>query len=207
MAVIFAAQWTYANTPGIEVVGLFKDGAILIIDGQQRMLRKGLPTEKGVEVIEADAKSVTLVVDGEIKKMSLSKKISTQFAESDEKPAAHISRGAGGHYWAPGRVNNRACEFVVDTGATYVSLNSHHAAQLGVSYKDGIPVVMRTANGVKRSFKVTLDSVTVGMVTVRGVDAVVSEGRFPEVILLGNAFLNRVEMRVEAGVMVLQSKI
>lgn len=207
LTLIFSAQWLWASAPSIEVVGLFKDGAILIIDGQQRMLRKGMGSEQGVEIIQADAKSVTLIVDGEVKQMSLSKKISTHFAEADQKAEVRISRGTGGHYWTPGRINKRACEFVVDTGATYVSLNSQHAAALNVNYKDGTPVILRTANGVKRSFKVTLDSVTVGTVTVRGVDAVVSEGRFPEVILLGNAFLNRVEMRVDAGVMVLQSKI
>ena len=205
--IILLAQWVFASEPTIEVVGLFKDGAILVIDGQQRMLRKGMSSAQGVKVIEASTTSVTLEVNGEQKQMSLSKKIGTRFVSGDAKAQVRIGSGRGGHYWTPGRINKRACEFVVDTGATFVSLNSDHAAALGIRYKEGMPVTMRTANGVKRSYKIKLDSVTVGTVTVRGVDAVVSEGGFPEVILLGNAFLNRVEMRVEAGVMVLQSKI
>jgi len=188
-------------------VGLFKGGAILIVDGKQRMIKQGKTSPEGIKVIEATSKFVRFELDGEVKKLSLSKKISTRFEEASPKSEARLTRGNGGHYWTPGRINNRPCEFVVDTGATFVSMSSEHAAKLGLSYKNGTPVKMSTANGIKDSYKITLESVTVGTVTVNGVDAVVTDGKFPEVILLGNAYLNRIDMRIDAGVMVLQSKI
>ncbi len=54
----------------------------------------------------------------------------------------------------------------------------------------------RTANGVVRVYRVRLDIVKLGDITLNNVDALVHEADMP-FLLLGMSFLNRVEMRRE----------
>ena len=59
----------------------------------------------------------------------------------------------------------------------------------------GQPSVAQTANGMVRAWRVTLDSVRVGDVTINGVDGLVRI-ELP-IVLLGMSFLSRTEMRNE----------
>ena len=55
-----------------------------------------------------------------------------------------------------------------------------------------------TANGVAPVYKVKVDTVRIGDITLNNVDALVHDQDLPWV-LLGMSFLNRVEMRREGG--------
>jgi len=94
---------------------------------------------------------------------------------------------------------------VVDTGATAVSLSLQDAQRLGVDYLSGQPMRMSTANGVVPAWHIKLNSVRVGDVTVHGVDAVVSSGSMPYV-LLGNSFLTHFQMTRANDQMVLEKR-
>jgi aspartyl protease family protein len=93
-------------------------------------------------------------------------------------------------------------EFVVDTGATLVSLSSKDARRIGLSYLQGKPVTMRTANGAAPAYQVRLDTVRVGEIVLNAVDAVVMDNQDMPV-LLGMSFLNRTDMRRDGQNMVL----
>ena len=67
----------------------------------------------------------------------------------------------------------------------------------------GQKVLMRTANGTATGYLIKLDTVTVGGVTLHGVDAVVMEGVGLSFSLLGMSFLNRMDMRREGNIMTL----
>ena len=51
-----------------------------------------------------------------------------------------------------------------------------------------------------------LDRVRVGDIEVRNVEGAVHDGDFPEVILLGNTFLNKVSMKREGQILTLESR-
>jgi len=94
----------------------------------------------------------------------------------------------------------------VDTGATSVAMNRFEAERLGIDYRAGTPININTANGATRAYSLTLNSVAVGDVELHQVLANVSESSSPDIILLGNSYLSKVEIAVEEGVLVLKAK-
>jgi aspartyl protease family protein len=108
-----------------------------------------------------------------------------------------------GHFTADGQVNGQLVRFVVDTGASLVSIPVSEAQRLSLDYQKGQKARMNTANGVTTGYLVKLDTVKVGGVTLRGVDAVVIEGTGFGSPLLGMSFLNRMNMKREGDIMTL----
>ena len=97
--------------------------------------------------------------------------------------------------------------FVVDTGATFIAMNRHQAKRLGLNYKlEGRESVSSTASGIEKVYIIPLKSVTVGDIQVRDVTAAVHDGGFPEITLLGNSFLNHVDINREGGLLELRKK-
>ncbi|MNJ70419.1 hypothetical protein D3C77_668750 [compost metagenome] len=99
-------------------------------------------------------------------------------------------------------------QFLVDTGATSVAINENQARRLGIDYRAaGQPLLVNTASGTAKAWRVRLNSVKVGAIDVLGVEAVVLEGESPSEALLGMSFLGRVSWREDQGVLRLESKI
>ena len=116
-----------------------------------------------------------------------------------------LTAGSGGHFFSQGAINGRAAQFMVDTGATAVSMGLSDARRLGVAYESGQRIQMGTANGVVPAWLVRLDSVRVGDVQVFGVEGIVSQQPMPYV-LLGNSFLARFQMKRDNDQMVLERR-
>lgn len=109
-----------------------------------------------------------------------------------------------GQFFTDGAINGIGMHFVVDTGATFVSLGASDAGRAGIDFRKGRPAVSTTANGQMRSWIVTLDSVSIGGVTLRKVSAAVSENNHP--VLLGMSFLRRMTVVVDGPVMTLTAR-
>jgi aspartyl protease family protein len=116
-----------------------------------------------------------------------------------------LTAGPGGHFTSEGQINGRVVRFIVDTGATAVSMGVAEAERIGLKYQNGDRVQMSTANGVVQGWKMTLDNVRLGDVLVGGVDAIVSPVSMPYV-LLGNSFLSRFQMNRTNDQMVLERR-
>ena len=103
-----------------------------------------------------------------------------------------IRPDARGHFTIDGVVDGRRVSFLVDTGATVISLRQSDAARLGYhpAARDYIYQV-RTANGTVRVAAIKLDMVEVGGVIVRNVQASVSPDEALGENLLGLSFLSR----------------
>jgi aspartyl protease family protein len=104
---------------------------------------------------------------------------------------ASIPKSADGHYWAQADVNGSAVRFLVDTGATAVSLSPEDARRLGFSPETltfGYKVM--TASGEARAAKIQLNSVSVGDARLDGVEAYVIEKGLTQ-SLLGMSYLGR----------------
>jgi aspartyl protease family protein len=101
-------------------------------------------------------------------------------------------------------VNGSPTHFIVDTGASFVTLRPEDARAAGISAGD-LHFTMRTstANGQVRIAPVKLRELRLGQLTMEDVDAVVVESPLP-ISLLGMSFLKRLdgyEMRDGALVM------
>lgn len=189
----------------VQVRMLARGSALLEIDGKQRMLRDGANSPEGVRLISSDGKKAVVEIDGKRQTLTLTKRIATNFTKA-EKPVVRIASTHGGHYVTPGRINGMPVEFFVDTGATSIAMNYLVAEQLGIDYRAGRPIMVSTANGLKQAYEVILSSVSIGDIEAQQVKASVSSTEFPQVILLGNSYLSKVDMRVDNGVLLLQSR-
>ncbi|MGK0441469.1 MAG: aspartyl protease family protein [Pseudohongiellaceae bacterium] len=190
--------------PAIEVEGLFKGGAILRIDGQQKMLRVG-QQDAGIKVLEATTQYVIIELDGQQKKLNMNRNI-LGAAEGPATPEVNISRNKFNRYITYATINGRRTKVLVDTGANIVAMSSLDAKALGVPYLKGRKSKVVTASGVAEAYDLVLPTVTVGAITVSGVQASVVEGRFPDTVLLGMSFLESVDMQESNGVMTLRRK-
>jgi aspartyl protease family protein len=116
-----------------------------------------------------------------------------------------LKRGNGGHFWTDARVDGRRIEFVVDTGASTISLRESDAARLGVrpAQRDST-VKVNTANGISRAAPVLLRRVEIGDIAVRDVPALVHPDSALSVNLLGMTFLSKVRWTHDRGRLVLE---
>ena len=105
-----------------------------------------------------------------------------------------LTADGGGHFFTGGAVNGKPVRFVVDTGATFVSMGADQARELGVDYAKGERGYSNTANGPMAVYKVKLASVRIGDVQLYDVDGLVGQQPMPA-ILLGNSFLTRFQMK------------
>ena len=87
-----------------------------------------------------------------------------------------IKADARGHFIADAQVNGGAVRFLVDTGATTIALPAADAKRLGINYLKGERGMVQTANGTAPAYRVKLDTVRLGDITLNGVDGVVLEG-------------------------------
>lgn len=190
--------------PNVSVNGLFAGKAVLVINGETKLLREG-ERFQGVKLISANSKQAVLEIDGERREVGLNQQIADSFS-SASKDEVKVPRSANGHYQVGGSINGRSLVFLVDTGATMIAMSEKHAKQLGVDLRGGQAAATSTASGVAAATAVKLPKVSVGSITLHQVQAVVIEGNFPREVLLGNSFLSRVEMNENNGVLILRSK-
>lgn len=111
---------------------------------------------------------------------------------SDGVPEVVLRRNRQDHYVSTGAINGRPVDFLIDTGATTVSLSMEQARRLGLPLRMGTS--SKTANGVVQTYDAPLDSVTLGGFTVRGLRATVMPNLPGEEALLGMDFLKRFDL-------------
>ncbi len=192
--------------PDVRVVGLFSGRAVVQIDGHQAVLRVGETGPQGVRLLSADSESATLEIDGRPVEARLDGRVSARRREAPVQEF-RIWRDTRGMYTTVGSINGLPVPFLVDTGATQVALNSAQARRLGIDYRvTGTEAAVTTASGVEQVWVVTLDSVKVGDLEVRNVDAVVIDGPQPATTLLGMSYLGRLEINNSGQLMTLRKK-
>ena len=115
---------------------------------------------------------------------------------SDSEPAA-LLKASDGHFWADGEVDGAPVRFLIDTGASKVSLTLQDARRLGLDpTRLAYDQTVRTADGQSLAARVRLKSVSVNGVRLADVDALVINQGLPA-SLLGMSYLGRLS-RFEA---------
>lgn len=123
--------------------------------------------------------------------------VASPVAAPAEGSATSIVKGPDGHYWAQAQMGDHAVRFLVDTGASAVTLSPADAARLGYTHDKLIfDRTIITANGQARAALITLPSLSVAGVKVPQVQALVAEGGL-DTSLLGMTYLGRLS-RFEA---------
>jgi aspartyl protease family protein len=190
----------------LEVQGLFSNKAVLLIDGKRHILAVGETSPEGVKVVSANSHGAILEVDGLQKQYSLSNTVSAAFVERKAQKET-IYKDSSGMYLTHGSINGQSVRFLVDTGASAISMNSEQAKQLGIRYRrTGTPTGVSTASGYAKAHRISLKSVSVGDIAQSNVEAVVIEGNHPGPILLGMTFLGRLNVEHSGNAMTLVQK-
>ena len=205
LLLVCAVNYAIAALPDIQVQGLMEGRAVLTIEGNMHVLKEGDSSPEGVEVVEATSDFVIIEFEGASHELGLSARAGGTY-EVPSPDAVIIPAGDNGHYFVQGLINGHPATMLVDTGASFIALNSAHAKAMNIDYKSGQPGMVTTASGVAEMYQITLNSVTIGQISLSQINAAVIEGGFPEEILLGNSFLSRVNMRQDGQTMVLESK-
>jgi aspartyl protease family protein len=192
--------------PDVRVVGLFNDQAVLQINGRQHVLKAGQTSPEGVKLLEANSESAVLQIEGERVEARLDGRVSARKQGSTAREV-QVWRNTSGMYTTVGSINGLPVSFLVDTGATQVAMNAAQARRLGIDYRvTGSPAEVTTASGVERAWMVSLDSVKLGELEVRNVQAVVLDGAQPQTTLLGMSYLGRMKITNDGQLMTLQKK-
>ncbi len=102
-----------------------------------------------------------------------------------------LKRSVDGHYFFPGTINGRPVSFLLDTGATLVSVPAHLAGELGL--RAGAHQQAITANGTVSTRATRLDVLAFGPFELHGVAASLNPGMAGDQILLGMSVLKHLE--------------
>ena len=187
----------------VNVIGLFPGKAVVTIDGgKPRTLSNGQTSPEGVKLISANSESAEFEIDGKRQVLGLGQAITANFAAT-ENPSVTLFADSNGHFFTEGSINGAPVQFLIDTGATMISISSVEAKRLGINYLKGRRGLVSTANGVVPVYTVKLDEVKLGDISMNNVDALVHEGNTLPIALMGMSFLSRVEMKREGTQMTL----
>jgi aspartyl protease family protein len=191
---------------GVVLSGRMGARALLVVDGQPRAVAVG-ETVAGVRLLRwaGDAAEVERAgVRYTLREGATPVQLGAAAAPGAGREVV-LTAGPGGHFTAAGRINGKQVRFMVDTGATLISMGRDDAERLGLDLASARRGVSQTANGPVQIAIVTLDSVRLGDVELFNVGAAVMPQPMP-VILLGNSFLSRLQMRRDNDVMRLELK-
>ncbi|MFM6990497.1 MAG: TIGR02281 family clan AA aspartic protease [Rhodoferax sp.] len=192
----------------VAINGTLGNKALLIVDGGFPKAVAVGEVHKGIKVVAIQGEQITLEMGGKRQTLRVGDAPASVGSGAGEQLSGSrvvLTAGPGGHFMSEGQINGRTVQFMVDTGATTVALSVADAKRIGLNYQNGETVQMNTANGVTQGWRITLNTVRLGDVMVSGVEAVVSPGSMPYV-LLGNSFLSRFQMNRNNDQMVLERR-
>lgn len=133
-----------------------------------------------------------------------------QYNPNAEPQSLHSARGVevrlssarGGHYRLNGQINGQAVTFLIDTGATAVSIPRELGERLGL--KPGAPVALSTANGIAEGHRTRLASLQLGDIRLQDVAAILAPNMPGNEVLLGMSALKQLEFTQRDGTLVLR---
>ena len=191
-----------AAAANVSLIGVVPGkAAVLAVDGGNPKLVKIGQSWKGIRVIAVDKQHAVVEIDGAERRLPLGQHYRSGATTTDRQKVV-LAADPRGHFVVDGAVNGGRVRFILDTGATVVALPGADAARLGIDYRKGRAGRIDTANGPTLAWGVQLDTVKVGDIELRNVEAVVVESGL-EIALLGMTFLNRVEMTRDGSTMTL----
>jgi aspartyl protease family protein len=194
------------KSASVALSGVMGTKALLVVNGTAKTLGVG-EVHAGVKLLSVSAQDAVVEVEGKRVQLSLGGTHVNLGGNSSDGSGSRIvlTAGSGGHFVTQGSINGRSVRFLVDTGATSVAMSQAEAERIGLKYKDGQLGAANTANGQVLMYRIKLDSVRINDVQVFNVDAAVLVAPM-DMVLLGNSFLTRFQMKRENNVLTLDKK-
>lgn len=192
---------SYAQT-SVTAIALFKDRAMLSVDGSKAKIVRAGSTHAGVKVLSSSTEQAVVEINGKREVLTLNGTVdlSSELGVSTDEEGGSIEliKKPDGHFHAVGQVNGRTLNFLVDTGASIVVISSADAKRIGLEYKHGFVATASTASGDSPMYTIRAEQINVGGIELKEVSLGVIEGRFPITPLLGMSFLGELNM-TQAG--------
>lgn len=189
----------------VVLAGVFPGKAVLMIDGGPPRAVSVGESHAGVRVLAVEGERVTFEVDGRRTSLRVGEQVARHGNDSANGRSLAVSADSRGHFFLDGQVNRAGVRFLVDTGASLVSLSRRDAQRAGLDYRTGRSVRTQTANGAALVWLVRIDELRIGALVLRGVEAAVHERDLP-FALLGMSALNRMEISRESTVLTLKQR-
>ncbi len=193
-----------AGAQDVGLAGIMGSKAMLMINGSEPQSVPVGHTVDGVKVLSIQSDQVILEIGGKKRPLRVGQH-AIGAVNSDGSGKIIMTADGQGHFYTTGTINGTSVRFLVDTGATMISLGATDARRVGVDFNRGQKAMTNTANGQAVVSKVQLDTVRIGDVTLHNVDALIHQTEMP-IALLGMSFLNRMEMLRDGSTMTLKKR-
>jgi len=121
-----------AHATDVNVIGLFPGKAVITVNrGAPRTISVGEKTSEGVVLISSDSKGAVLEIDGKRQTIEMGQHFASA-TEASGRQSVRLAADEQGHFIVDGAVNGGYVRFMVDTGATMVSMSAADAQRLGI---------------------------------------------------------------------------
>jgi len=188
----------------VGLAGIMGNKAMLMINGGEPQAVPVGQTLDGVKVLSVQGDQVMIEAGGRKRPLQVGQH-AIGVSGGDGSGKIIMTADAQGHFYTTGTINGTSVRFIVDTGASMISLGANDARRIGLDFNRGEKALTNTANGQAVVSKVQIDTVRIGDVTLHNVDALIHQNEMP-IALLGMSFLNRMEMLRDGSTMTLKKR-
>lgn len=119
------------------------------------------------------------------------------------EPILRLKRDRSGHYRSPGELNGVPVIFIIDTGATDLSIPEAVAEQAGL--KKGIPRRYQTANGLITAYHTKVSNVSLGHIHLLDINASINPEMDGRQVLLGMSVLRHLEFSQRENILTIKA--
>lgn len=204
LALVFCLGSGSAGAQDVGLAGVMGSKAMLMINGSEPQSVAVGQSLDGVKVVSVQGDQVVVEIGGRKRPLRVGQH-AIGAAAADGSGKVIMTADNQGHFYTTGTVNGVSVRFLVDTGATMISLGASDARRIGLDFNRGQKGMTQTANGQSVVSKIQLDTVRIGDVTLHNVDALIHQTEMP-MALLGMSFLNRMEMQRDGSTMTLKKR-
>lgn len=194
----------FASAQDVGLAGVMGSKAMLMINGGEPQAVSVGQSLDGVRVVSVTSEQAVIEIGGKKRPLRVGQHaVGAPAADGSGKIV--MTADTQGHFYTTGNINGTSVRFIVDTGASMISLGAADARRIGLDFNRGQKAVSQTANGQAVVSKIQLDTVRIGDITLHNVDALIHQNDMP-MALLGMSFLNRMEMQRDGSTMTLKKR-
>jgi aspartyl protease family protein len=130
-----------------------------------------------------------------------------EFISSSEQTRVTLHADEMGHFFGQLKINGVSLKYIVDSGASNVTMNSYDAKRANIDYTKGDVVGLLTPAGEVKAFSLNLNGVMIGEAIINDVKATIVEGSSPPYVLLGISAQRKLDVKRDNAVMTLGEKL
>jgi len=125
---------------------------------------------------------------------------------SDGTKQIVLQMNLNGSFMINGKINGKLVKFLVDTGASQVSIPEQVSLSLGLS-RTKRKIIIHTANGQVDAYETEITSLCIGQMELRFIPALINPGDPSDTILLGMNALKRLQFTQQDGRLILRQTV